>query len=115
MILKLYPTGGLPESMTIEAIDDNTLLINGEDYTFPPEVHEFDPCGPILSARRDDAGDLWVTVHVLYSDAHRTAWETPDADGKYRGQDWETWVSGQKLYPEEEPHAGDDGQDEIAG
>lgn len=114
MLVKLCPTGGLPESTTVKCIDDNTLRINGEDYVFPPDVHEFDQCHPILSARRDEAGELWVTIHVLYSDANREVWETQDADGKYRGQDWEVWTTGQTIYPEEVPHAGNDGQDQGA-
>lgn len=109
MKIKLCPTGGLTESMTIECIDENTLRIDVDGYEFPVDVHEFDPFGPILSARRDESGELLVTVHVLYSDAHRAVWETKENNGKYRGEDWETWVTGQKLYPEEVLNAGNDG------
>jgi len=114
MKLKLCPTGGSPESMTIEAIDKNTLRINGEDHVFPADVYEFDPFGPVLAAWHDEAGELFVTVQVFYSEDRRAVWEIPDATGRYRGQDWETWTTGQTIYPEEVPHAGNDGQDQGA-
>lgn len=110
MNIKPCPTGGMPESMAIEMVNENTLLIDGEDYIFTPGIVEFDPCGPILAANRDDAGDLWVTVHVLYSEAHRGNWESKDVNGQFRGENWEVWEVGESLY-KEDGHAGNYGQD----
>lgn len=45
-----------------EYIDENTIKINEEVYSFPDDIYIFNPSHPILSANRED-GEL--CLHVL--------------------------------------------------
>jgi hypothetical protein len=83
---------------TVVAVaDENTITIDGESYEFDPTHVEFDPTGPILSARRDAEGTLVLNILLKYridQEAQRQEWETPRADGTYRGHGYETIAPG---------------------
>ena len=56
-----------PDS-TFEYIDENTIKINKEVYSFPEDIYIFDPFHPILSANRED-GEL--CLHILMRSTSR--------------------------------------------
>lgn len=51
-----------PDSI-FEYIDENTIKINEEVYSFPEDIYVFDPIHPILSANRED-GELTLSILV---------------------------------------------------
>ncbi len=59
----------------IEMIDDNTLEVDGEQYSFDPSLVEYDPSGPILEAHRDSTGELYVTVLRQYNTNGWPSWD----------------------------------------
>ena len=72
---------------TFEYVDENTLKIDGEDYHFPPEYVDFPDIGQqtdfvILEARRDDAGELYITARRYYY--------TDPENGIIAQQGWDT-------------------------
>lgn len=85
MRLLFSPCGGVDVSTVIEVIDDNTVRIDGEDWSVPSEVVQVDPAGPILAGSRDGDGVLSLTILVRYRDADKGIWEMPP----YRGQEYE--------------------------
>jgi hypothetical protein len=73
--------GCLPDTV-IEVLNENTLRVDGELHEFDeasvawPEVSE-QTGGRIIEARRDDDGELWLTVRRFYS-ASCGVWDTED-------------------------------------
>ena len=63
-----------PKPITI--IDDNTIQVGAETYTFPPTITQFDASGPILEAHRDATGELYLTVLRTYRHGDSLAWDT---------------------------------------
>jgi len=65
-----------PQPVTI--IDDNTIQVGAETYSFPVTITQFDASGPILEAHRDTTGELYVTVLRTYRHGESLAWDTGD-------------------------------------
>jgi len=65
-----------PQPITV--IDDNTIQVGAETYTFPVTVAQFDANGPILEAHRDTAGELYITVLRAYRNGESLTWDTGD-------------------------------------
>ena len=59
----------------VAVIDDNTIEVNGEQYSFDPRLVEYDPSGPIFEAHRDSTGVLYVTVLRQYSTNGWPSWD----------------------------------------
>ena len=59
----------------LAVIDDNTIEVNGEQYSFDPRLVEYDPSGPIFEAHRDSTGVLYVTVLRQYSTNGWPSWD----------------------------------------
>jgi len=60
----------------ITVIDDNTLQIGSETYSFPVTVVQFDANGPVLEAHRDTTGELYITVLRSYRNGESLTWDT---------------------------------------
>jgi hypothetical protein len=73
MNIKVSPQSADHETV-ISVVDDNTLVVDGEAYSFPTDIVQFDAAGPILEAHRDSTGALFVTVLR-----------------RYRGTGWPRW------------------------
>ena len=63
------------KSNSITVVDNNTLEVDGEQYSFPTEIVQFDAAGPIIEAHRDSSGDLFVTVLRQYRGSSRPVWD----------------------------------------
>jgi len=63
-----------PQPITV--IDDNTIQVGAEIYTFPGTIAQFDASGPILEANRDTAGELYITVLRSYRHGESLTWDT---------------------------------------
>ena len=63
-----------------EIIDDNTIVVNGETYSFPIGIPVFDPSEPIMDAHRDATGVLELTVLRTYKGGNGPIWD----DMQYR-------------------------------
>jgi len=63
-----------PQPITV--IDDNTIQVGAETYTFPSTIAQFEANGPILEAHRDTAGELYITVLRSYRNGESLAWDT---------------------------------------
>ena len=99
MILNLHPCHviGAQASDAIDAIDENTIVINGVAYQADPSLVTVDPSGPILGGARDAAtGLLTLKVHYQYASADAAVWETPP----YRGTTPEEWTPSGNPMPE---------------
>lgn len=59
--IKFNPQGGHPATTTLEIIDDDSLLIDGEFWTFDPTLIHFPAQGPVQAGYRDSAG-LHLTI-----------------------------------------------------
>jgi hypothetical protein len=94
MKIKLSPIQSDIPPPVYRVIDENTLRIDGNDYTFPEDIEEFDPVGPILEASRNAQGKLKVTLLFPYHRKDKKRFETRDSEGKYRGEDFETFGVG---------------------
>ena len=71
----------------IEYVDENTINIDGEDYSFDPQHVSWpnvsqDTNGFIIEAHRE-SGELFVTVRRFYKSGHE-AWDT-GAYGAFNG------------------------------
>jgi len=63
-----------PQPITV--IDDNTIQVGAETYSFPLTVAQFEAAGPILEAHRDATGELYLTVIRTYRHGDQLAWDT---------------------------------------
>lgn len=96
MKIKFSPNEYL-ENTTLTVVDENTLKIDEEIYSFPADIVVFDPVGPILSASRLADGTLSLVVLVHYTQVTKGIWETERNDGTYRGSDYEDFEPGDFL------------------
>ncbi len=64
MILKRIYVKHPRVTTTVEVMDENTLVIDGEEVFFPSDIVEFDPTEQIPEARRID-GILHVSIIML--------------------------------------------------
>lgn len=76
-----FPEGTKPDT-EIEALSANSLTTDGELFEFDessvawPDVSE-QTGGRIIEARRDDDGELWLTVRRFYTGSC-ASWDTGD-------------------------------------
>jgi len=66
----------------IKVIDENTIEIDGKEYEFDTESVEWDDIVTqtdcvILDARRDNSGELYITVRRFYT-KDCASWDTGD-------------------------------------
>ena len=80
--------GGADRSTVLEAIDADTILVDGTAWRVPTDQLVTDAQGPIQSGYRDPDGALHLVVHGTYCKADAAIWETPP----YRGTWEEEWV-----------------------
>jgi len=90
MKLKLQGQANYPATHGIEVVDENTIILNGETYEFPPDVVEYDCAFPIMSATRTD-GVLSVHLVVGYCDDDMDYWQT---NRPYGQEEWEEFGPG---------------------
>lgn len=82
MKLKYSPVHTDNQNTVIEYVDENTILIDGEEYQFDsnsviwPTIFD-DTNGKILNAFVDDNGELCITVRRFYTGSC-SDWDTGD-------------------------------------
>lgn len=100
MILNFVPHNNstIWASDTIETLDENTIVVNGVAYRVAGDLVKVSPQGPILSGTRDNSGILTLSIFYSYASADYFIWETPDENGRYRGQTPEVWEPTRRIY-----------------
>ena len=83
MKIKYSPVHTDNQNTTIEYVDENTIMIDGETYEFDPESVEWPGVAEqtefrILEAKRDETGELWLVVRRFYSQLAWPEWDTGD-------------------------------------
>jgi len=82
MMIKYSPVKSDTEDTSIKYVDENTIIIDGEEYQFDsnsviwPTIYD-DTNGKILDAYVNDNGELYITVRRFYTGSC-SDWDTGD-------------------------------------
>lgn len=73
MRLKYSPSRAFHDTQIV-VVNDNTLIIDDEEYVFPIDGVQSTGIGPIVEAHRE-SGELFVTVRRCYNSPSRPSWD----------------------------------------
>lgn len=74
----------------INKIDENTIEIDGEQHYFPPDIEVYEVEYPLAEVTRDfTTKELFIILRISYNQEVRSVWETPNENGKYKGEEYE--------------------------